>query len=55
LIRGDQRIDRLPTFRFIESFGTTLNGHSYVGQTIEGPAAVAPDYRVRYEAGAIQF
>jgi hypothetical protein len=51
----DQRIDTLPTFRFIQAFGTTLNGHSYVGQTIEGPAALAPDYRVQYEAGAIQF
>jgi hypothetical protein len=51
----DVRDAALPANRFVQAFGTTLNGRSYDGQTVEGPASVPPDYRVLMLAGAIQF
>jgi hypothetical protein len=37
----------------IQAVGTTLNGNAYTGQTITGPAALAPDYEIA--ASVIQF
>jgi hypothetical protein len=34
--------------------GSTLNGHSYAGQTVQGPAAVPPDYLIT-ESDIIEF
>jgi hypothetical protein len=38
----------------IDMVGSTLNGRSYAGQLIVGPAQVTPDYRISAD-GAIQF
>lgn len=40
--------------RVIQAVGSTLNGRSYAGQLIEGPATLMPDYRI-WSTGAIQF
>jgi hypothetical protein len=39
----------------IQAAGTTLNGRSYAGQLLDGPASAAPDYRLASGAAAIQF
>jgi hypothetical protein len=39
-------IDGGTAIREINAVGTTLNGRSYAGQTIEGPAEQPPDYRI---------
>jgi len=49
----DDRNDSL-NFHYLDARGTTLNGNSYTGQTIEGPAEQGMDYLVN-AAGAIQF
>jgi hypothetical protein len=41
--------------RFIRAVGTTLNGVSFAGQTIEGPAELAPFYRFAHGGSGIQF
>ena len=40
--------------RTIDATGITLNGRSYAGQLIEGPASQPPDYEIRAD-GLIQF
>ncbi len=40
--------------RTIDATGITLNGRSYDGQLIEGPASLPPDYEIRSD-GLIQF
>ncbi len=39
----------------IRAVGTTLNGNSYTGQLITGPATLSPDYRISSANAAIQF
>lgn len=41
--------------RYIQAAGTTLNGVSFDGQTIDGPAELAPFYRVVDVDSGIQF
>jgi len=50
----DQRRETFPTWQEIPAAGTTLNGRSYAGQRIEGPASHLPDYEVRGD-GILQF
>lgn len=50
----DARTDSLNE-PYVLAIGTTLNGHSYDGQTIQGPAEVPLDYVIRTFSGAIQF
>jgi hypothetical protein len=51
----DQRNITNNLHQFITATGTTLNGMSFDGQTIFGPVALAPFYRVNNAAGGIQF
>jgi hypothetical protein len=51
----DQRNITNNLSQFITATGTTLNGMSFDGQTIFGPVALAPFYRVNNGAGGIQF
>lgn len=41
----DERDDPVPN-EITEAHGTTLNGHTYDGQTIAGPATLAHDYKL---------
>jgi hypothetical protein len=41
------------TLYVLQAIGTTINGHSFAGQRITGPAAVRPDYDIT--ASTIQF
>jgi hypothetical protein len=41
--------------RYIRGTGTTLNGMSFDGQTVDGPAELAPFYRFRHGDAGIQF
>jgi hypothetical protein len=41
--------------RYIRAVGTTLNGISFAGQTIEGPAELAPYYRFLHTFAGIEF
>jgi hypothetical protein len=41
-------------FTTVNAVGTTLNGHSYAGQLLVGPAQLAPDYNIIL-SGATQF
>lgn len=51
----DARTDALPLWPYTDAAGTTLNGHSYAGQLILGPAQQGTDYRIVDGDGAIQF
>jgi hypothetical protein len=50
----DLRLDNSLGF-IVEAAGITLNGRSYAGQRVQGPASVPPDYRIVDDRGAIQF
>jgi hypothetical protein len=41
--------------KYIQAVGTTLNGFSFDGQTIDGPAELAPFYRIADGDSGIQF
>jgi hypothetical protein len=41
--------------RYIQALGTTLNGVSFDGQTIEGPAELPPHYRISDDDSGIRF
>ena len=51
---NDGRFTESSFSRYIFAFGTTLNGVSFDGQTIDGPAELAPFYRIASDSG-IQF
>lgn len=51
---NDGRFSESQFSRYIFAFGTTLNGVSFDGQTIDGPAELAPFYRIASDSG-IQF
>ena len=50
----DARDERTPFDRIIDCAGLTLNGRSYAGQLVEGPASLLPDYQI-IAANALQF
>jgi len=50
----DSRFTESGLSHFIHATGTTLNGVSFDGQSIDGPAELAPFYRIASDSG-IQF
>ncbi len=42
-------------FGTVNAVGTTLNGRSYAGSLIVGPAELAPDYKVDFAGAGTQF
>ena len=51
----DARIGTDAFSRYILAAGNTLNGASFDGQTIEGPAELAPYYRMIHPDSGLQF
>lgn len=50
----DARLDTFEDTRTIDCRGLTLNGRSYAGQVIQGPASQLPDYQIDTD-GELQF
>jgi hypothetical protein len=52
---GDDAADHVPDpSSNVQMSGTTLNGRSYAGQTVQGPADMPPDYLIT-DIDAIDF
>jgi hypothetical protein len=47
--------DAFDHFGTVNAVGTTLNGRSYAGSLIVGPAELAPDYKVDFAGAGTQF
>ncbi|HEU0032770.1 MAG TPA: hypothetical protein VFQ53_19195 [Kofleriaceae bacterium] len=51
----DARTNTLPTGQTPNAVGTTLNGHSYAGQLLQGPLTIGSDLRIADFRNAWQF
>lgn len=51
----ERRSDTLYGYEWIDAHGTTLNALGYDGNSITGPARIAPDFRIWYGVSGIRF